>query len=217
MPAGLSNGTEPGPQNWSATLLTAAAAALTGATMMRVDVVASSPGRVTTLEPTRPVAAPMNGIVRRYLVAEGDSVEAGQALAVLDTSDARIERDLTAERLVARRLERIVLDAAIRMAPPASVDDALTALDAGKAPAKVGRWRAHLDVLQAEIRASRAAYERRLAETRFARRSAEAALEQATRRRALLLERGDALAELVRRGHGARFREIDAQLELSTA
>jgi hemolysin D len=116
-----------------------AAAAITAvlwASFSRIDIITSAPGRIIPVGQTKIVQPFQAGIVLSLDVADGDHVQAGQALIILDPTSAqadarRVAQDLSSLELDRARLEglQVVLASG---APPVLAD-----IPAGATPAQI--------------------------------------------------------------------------------
>jgi hemolysin D len=66
-----------------------------------LDIVAVAPGRIVVAEGSKTIQPLEAGVVRRVLVRDGDSVEAGQVLVELDATAARADQASVSEQLAA--------------------------------------------------------------------------------------------------------------------
>jgi HlyD family secretion protein len=92
------------------TLAVLVLALLVWAAIGQIDIIASAEGRLVPQTLLKVVQPAESGVVKELLVQEGDSVQAGQVLARLDTTLARAEgagvaSDLAMQRLQVRRIE----------------------------------------------------------------------------------------------------------------
>lgn len=113
---------------WSVSILVLAL--IVWAAFGRLDIIATAEGKLVPQTLVKIVQPAEAGVVKQLLVDEGDSVEAGQVLARLDTTLAGADKtavagDLAIQKLQARRIEAELKDQP--MLPKAGDDPALYA------------------------------------------------------------------------------------------
>jgi hemolysin D len=95
----------PAPRRIAYALMALCAIALAWACLGQVDIVAVAPGRIIVSERTKTIQPLERSVVRRILVQDGDSVQAGQALVELDPTTARADTASLQEALQAAQSE----------------------------------------------------------------------------------------------------------------
>ncbi|MDP1690697.1 MAG: HlyD family type I secretion periplasmic adaptor subunit [Burkholderiaceae bacterium] len=167
LPAALSlqaTPVHPAPRRAAIVICALFAVALLWAWFGQVDIVAIAPGRIVVSERTKTIQPLDASVVKRVLVRDGDSVQAGQVLVELDATNARADQSSVQEQLKAadadlRRSKALL--AALTGAHPA----ALLPLPPGEG---WGEGKAHLQSewqdIQARLAKLDAEYSRRQAE-----------------------------------------------------
>lgn len=109
LPAALSlqhTPVHPAPRRAAWAICALFAIAIAWASFGQLDIVAVAPGRIIVSGRTKTLQPLQTSVVRRVLVKDGDSVEAGQVLLELDATDADADRASVQEQLTAARSER---------------------------------------------------------------------------------------------------------------
>ena len=91
-------------------IIAAAVTAVVWASLSRVDIIATAPGRIIPVGQTKIVQPFQAGIVQAIDVADGDHVTAGQPLIVLDPTSARADAKRVSQDLVDLELDRSRLE-----------------------------------------------------------------------------------------------------------
>lgn len=174
LPAALSlqeTPVHPAPRRLAMLLIALFVIALLWASLGKVDIVAVAPGRVVVSERTKVVQPLEPSVVKRVLVKDGDSVQAGQLLVELDSTMALADSGSVGEQLAQSQSElwrtTELLDALQRKPLPSGTpklrDDAVRSLEPSqrlKAEQQLlSEWsdiRARLGRLDAEIQRRRA-------------------------------------------------------------
>jgi hemolysin D len=135
------------------------AAAILWATLGRVDVIATAPGKIVPSGRSKVVQPFATGVVRAIDVRDGEEVQAGQVLVELDPTMDDAERDRLAAELLAARLDAARLkaaiqpgeDAAARFVPPAGASAQQIELQQTLLVSQVEEQRAKLANLDRQI------------------------------------------------------------------
>ena len=187
-------------------LMTIGAWAVFGA----VDIVAVARGKVIATSGIKRIQTLETGVVREILVSEGQSVEAGQVLVRMDSTDA------------ATILNRIAYDISDVNAEIFIVEAMLDAPDKGVAHADIPAGvlasigANHLETMRSEVNRYRAAIE--LIDSRIEEQTARVAANKASAEKykkliPLMQERMEARRFLAQRGNGTRHSAIEAEQE----
>ena len=88
--------------------------ALAWAILGQVDIVAVAPGRIVVSERTKTIQPLEASVVKRVLVKDGDTVQAGQVLVELDATNASADRASVAGAAAARRCRKRATAALLR-------------------------------------------------------------------------------------------------------
>ncbi len=135
-------------------------AAVTWASVGRVDQVAVAPGKLVPRGEVKPVQVAEQGVVRAVRVAEGERVREGQVLLELDPTDAEADRDRLGHELASARRERARLAALwgqVGGGPPAAVPGIEAGgLDYARLDSEIAAHRAEVRVHAEEARRARA-------------------------------------------------------------
>jgi len=102
LPAALSlqeTPAHPAPRRLAIALCVLFVIALAWAVLGRIDIVAVAPGRIVVSERTKTLQPLEAGVVRRVLVKDGDTVQAGQVLVELDATTATADQASVQEQL----------------------------------------------------------------------------------------------------------------------
>lgn len=91
-------------------IIAAAATAVAWASMSRIDIIATAPGRIIPVGQTKIVQPFQAGVVQAIDVADGDHVTAGQSLIVLDPTSAEADVQRVSQDLVDLELDRARLE-----------------------------------------------------------------------------------------------------------
>ena len=124
LPAALSlqdTPVHPAPRRFAFGIIVLFSIALVWSIVGKVDIVAVAPGRIIVSERTKLIQPLEASVVRRVLVKDGDSVQAGQVLVELDTTIASADKASVQEQVSASQSE-VVRTAALlhRLAQPAT-------------------------------------------------------------------------------------------------
>ena len=174
-----------------------------------VDIVVTAPGRVVPAGQVKLVQAPEAGVVAAILVAEGERVQAGQALVRLDPTyaeadDQRIAQQLedVAVQLLWREALEQWMDGGSGDATPGLLQPLLGDLDQAKAETL---YRQH----RLEISARLLGLDKELAANRAEQTSVRAERERAQATLAVLEERVGAYKALMDQQYGARVQYLE--------
>ena len=138
LPAALSlqeTPAHPAPRRAAIVICALFVAAITWASIGQVDIVAVAPGRIVVSERTKTLQPLERSVVKRVLVKDGDSVQAGQVLVELDATITNADTTSVQEQLNAAVVDEeraIALMAALKTGR-------LPALGVGDATATPGR------------------------------------------------------------------------------
>ena len=88
----------------------AAVTAVLWASFSKIDIITSAPGRIIPVGQTKIVQPFQAGIVQTIDVADGDHVQAGQALVILDPTSAQADARRVAQDLLSLELDRARLE-----------------------------------------------------------------------------------------------------------
>lgn len=88
----------------------AAVTAIIWASVSKVDIIATAPGRIIPVGQTKIVQPFQAGIVQAIYVADGDHVQAGQPLIILDPTSAEADARRAAQDLMDQELDRARLE-----------------------------------------------------------------------------------------------------------
>ena len=155
LPAALSlqaTPVHPAPRRAAIVICALFAFALLWAWFGQVDIVAVAPGRIVVSERTKTIQPLEASVVKRVLVRDGDSVQAGQVLVELDPTNAQADQSSVQEQLKAA-------DAELRRAAAL-----VGALDAGRVAGIVPHLRSEWQDIQARLAKLDAEHARRQAE-----------------------------------------------------
>ena len=121
LPAALSlqdTPVHPAPRRFAFGIITLFTIALVWSIVGKVDIVAVAPGRIIVSERTKLIQPLEASVVRRVLVKDGDSVQAGQVLVELDPTIANAEKLSVQEQINASQSEMLRTAALLqRLAP----------------------------------------------------------------------------------------------------
>jgi len=119
------------------TIIGAATFALIWACVGHVDIISTAQGRLVPLGKSKTVQPLETSVVSAIHVADGDHVEAGQALIDLDPTSARADRNRFAHDLLQAQLDRARLLALKQMIELSSEPDALALVEPPRAASPV--------------------------------------------------------------------------------
>lgn len=108
LPAALSlqdTPVHPAPRRFAWVIMALFAIALLWATLGKIDIVATAPGRIVVSERTKVVQPLERSVVKAVLVKDGDLVRAGQALVELDPTTAQADRVSAQDQIKANASE----------------------------------------------------------------------------------------------------------------
>jgi hemolysin D len=149
--------------------------ALAWASLGKIDIVASAPGRIVPTDGTKTIQPFEIGIVRAIHVRDGQHVSKGEVLIELDPGINESDRNHAQADLTATQLEIARLKAGL-----AEVDDPLTAFfpPPDATPAQVGMQREYLIKQTAEYHAKIAALDRQSDQKKSERETTQATIEK---------------------------------------
>ncbi len=198
LPAALEVSETPVPPLARATALTIAAfvtVTLAWASIGDLDIVATAPGKVIPSERVKTIQPLETSIVRAVNVAEGQYVEAGDALVELEVTGgaadvSRVAAELATARLDAARLEALLKpDPEKAFAPPAGLPTHLAAVQAALLSSQLQEHRAKISALAAELSKKQAELKTTAADLKRLKEVAVKILDETERRR-ILAEQG---------------------------
>jgi len=195
----------------SLTIIAAFCLAIAWASIGKVDIIATAPGKIIPTGRTKIVQPFETGVVRAIHVQDGESVKAGEVLIELDPTISDADRDHLRDDVMAARVDVARLKAEI-----AGADDPLAAFDppAGADPALVATERQLVLNQVAEQRAKIAALERQRSEKAAERQSHAATIAKLQATIPLLKQRADIRKYLADRGYGSKLTYLETQGEL---
>jgi hemolysin D len=178
----------------------------------RVDIVTVAHGKIIPSGRVKVVQSLESAIVRRVLVSDGQSVQAGQVLVELDSTiaaanEARIVNELHAARLDKARVDALVVatrlpDGTLGFTPPPGAKQAEIALQRRR----VGR--AH-----AEHMASTIGFDAQIAQAEAERAATLSQIQQLDATIPLITEQTQAVAKLLKSNHAARAQWLELERE----
>jgi hemolysin D len=187
------------------------AAAIAWASLGKIDIIATAPGKIVPSGRTKVVQPFETGVVRAIHVRDGQRVTAGEVLIELDATINVAERDRLAKELVAARLDLARLTAALSDAPdPVASFDA----PAEASPADVQMARTFLANQLVEHQAKLAGIDRQVAQNTANRDAVKATVEKLTVAIPLLRQRADARKYLADREVGSKLQYLEIQQDL---
>jgi len=135
--------------------------ALGWATLGRVDIIATAPGRIIPAGKTKQIQPFETGVVRAIRVADGESVKAGDVLLEIDPTaneadEIRLGRDLTQDRLDVARLTALLAGDPDSFAPPDGAPEHLVATARRQMEAQAAEQEAKVSGLDRQIAQKRA-------------------------------------------------------------
>jgi len=187
------------------------AAAIAWASLGKIDIIATAPGKIVPSGRTKVVQPFETGVVRAIHVRDGQRVTAGEVLIELDATINVAERDRLAKELVAARLDLARLTAALSDAP-----DPVASFDppAEASPADVQMARTFLANQLVEHQAKLAGIDRQVAQNTANRDAVKATVEKLTVAIPLLRQRADARKYLADREVGSKLQYLEIQQDL---
>jgi membrane fusion protein, hemolysin D len=193
------------------TIVAAFCLALVWASLGKVDIIASAPGKIVPSGRVKLVQPFETGVVRAIHVQDGESVRKGQLLIELDPTISDAELDHLRDDLMAARLDVARLEAAV-----AAGDDPLAAFKPppGADPALVATERQLVLNQVAEQQAKLAALERQRAEKEAERESHIATIAKLRATIPLLQQRADIRKYLADRGYGSKLTYLETEGDL---
>ena len=185
------------------TLLTLLIAILAWASLSKVDIVASAPGRIVPVGGSKIVQPLETGIVTAIHVHDGDVVHQGDVLVELEPTatmadETRSRGEMAAAQLEAARLRTVALGAPFQA--PAGADPQSAAIARQEAEAELADHRAKLDGLADQISEHRASLQ-----------EAEAEVGRLQTLLPLTERRSQVFQSLADKGYGSTLQLLDAQ------
>lgn len=176
------------------------------ASLAKVDIVASSSGKVVLLDGTKVIQPLETGIVRTIHVHDGQKVEAGQVLIELDPGINEADRAHSAADLMAARLEIARLKAAL-----APDGDPLRAFEPpkGAAPVEVEMQRRYLIQQVAEFKAKIEALDRQREQKEAERDTIQASIEKLSKIVPIVQQRVDIRKVSSDREYTSKFQYLE--------
>lgn len=184
------------------------ACAVLWASIGKVDIIATAPGRVVPTGRVKMIQPFAIGVVRAIDVADGDRVKAGQVLVELDptidTADKeRTQSELLAQQLTAARLEAALAGNPAAFAPPS-----------GARPGDVTLQRTLLQDQLDEFHAKLADLDRQIVQAEANRDAVAATVQKLVVAIPLLQQRAAARKYLADRGTGSKLEYLQVQQDL---
>ena len=191
------------------------ASAVLWASLGKVDIQASAPGRLMPVGDVKTIQPVETGVVRRIRVQDGDHVRAGQVLIELDPTQTgadqdRLKRDLLQAELDVARLTALKQAATSGGAPRLADRSDAQPLFVAEAQAAM---RAQADQQAAKI----ASLDQQINEKRAEADEVSAETDKLNASIPMLAEKDRIHHELAQRGYGTTLAELDAQRELGDA
>jgi len=187
------------------------ATALAWASLGKIDIIATAPGKIVPSGRTKVVQPFETGVVRAIHVRDGQRVTAGEVLIELDATINAAERDRLEKELVAARLDLARLTAALSDAPDPV---ASFAPPAEASPADVQLARNFLVNQLEEHQAKLAGIDRQVAQNTANRDAVKATVEKLTVAIPLLRQRADARKYLADREVGSKLQYLEIEQDL---
>ncbi len=195
----------------AATIILFFAIAILWASIGRVDIIATAPGKVIPAGGTKIIQPFETGVVRAVHVEDGQSVKAGDVLIELDPTingadTERLSKDLVAARLDVSRLEALMgddHDPVSRFSPPAGASAAQIQLQQSLLANQFNEYRAKLGNL-----------DRQIAQSEASRAGAQAQVKKLTLSIPLLQQRVTAFKTLVDHGWGEKLQYLQMSQDL---
>ena len=184
------------------------ACAVLWASIGKVDIIATAPGRVLPSGRVKVIQPFEIGVVRDIRVHDGERVKAGEVLVELDPTinaadKARAQKELMAQLLAASRLKAALAGDAAAFAPPA-----------GAAPDQVTLQRALLADQLDEIQAKLGNLDRQIAQSGANRDAVAATVQKLAVSIPLLEQRAAARKYLADRGIGSKLEYLQVEQDL---
>ena len=177
-----------------------------------VDMIASAPGKVVPSGRTKQVQAFESGVVRRILVDDGDRVDSGQTLVLLDPTLAVADRDRFRDQLMRAQLDAARL--AALLGAPTGVDP-FAGVEAS--PDAIAEARGRLAADRTGRDAKLASTDREIASKRSDRAGLDAEIAKIDATLPIVAERAQIRHESFRRNVGSKLDYLNAsqaQVEL---
>ena len=193
----------------AATIILFCAVALAWASLGRVDIIATAPGKIVPSGRSKVVQPFATGVVRAIHVQDGQAVTAGQVLVELDPTIDDAERDRLADALLAARLDVARLAAALQPDPAASF-----APPEAASPRQIELQRTLLQNQVEEQRAKLANLDRQIAQNTGNRDAVAATVEKLTVALPLLRERAEARKTLMQKAVGSKLDYLTVEQDL---
>src|SRR5579862_1129652 len=195
----------------AATIILFFAIAILWASIGRVDIIATAPGKVIPAGGTKIIQPFETGVVRAVHVEDGQSVKAGDVLIELDPTingadTERLSKDLVAARLDVSRLEALMSDdhdPVSRFSPPAGASAAQIQLQQSLLANQFNEYRAKLGNL-----------DRQIAQSEASRAGAQANVKKLALSIPLLQQRVTAFKTLVDHGWGEKLQYLQMSQDL---
>jgi hemolysin D len=124
-------------------IIAAAVTAVLWACFSKIDIIVSAPGRIIPVGQTKIVQPFQAGIVQAINVADGDHVQAGQPLIILDPTSAQADARRVAQDLLSLELDRARLEG-LRVVLNSGVQPVLVDIPAGASQDQVAATNAQM-------------------------------------------------------------------------
>jgi len=195
-------------------IIAAAMTALIWATFSKLDIITSAPGRITSVGRSKIVQPFQAGIVRSILVNDGDHVQAGQVLIVLDPTAVNADAVRTAQDFMAAALDRSRLEGLRAVAgtdkPPVLLD-----LPPGATAEEIATANAQMQSQALEEAGKIADIDQQIAEKQFEVQQAVATIAKVTTDRPYLAQVAAMRSTLLKDQVGSKLDWLTAQQQLA--
>lgn len=195
-------------------IITIAAVALTWAAVSKVDIVTTAPGRVVPIGRSKILQPFAAGIVVAIEVADGDRVQAGQPLIVLDPTMARADATRAAQDVLELNLDRARLQG-LRMALTTGAAPSLQDTPSNATADERAATNAQMQAQAAEESGKLADLAQQIAEKRFEGQQAAASIAKVQTDRPFLAEIAGMRTELLHEQVGSKLDWLTAQEQLA--
>jgi hemolysin D len=146
-------------------IVAAAVTAMLWASVSKIDIITTAPGRIIPVGQTKIVQPFQAGIVQAIDVADGDHVQAGQALIILDPTSAQADARRVAQDLLSLELDRARLES-LRAVLASGAAPVLADIPAGATQAQIDATNAQMQAQALEEAGKLADIDQQIAEKR---------------------------------------------------